>query len=606
MNPVEPNPAAWTPSAAVVQGSNLAGLMASKGFSDFSDLQRWSASDLDGFWAEVVEALMIEFERPPSAMRGSSDPRDPKWLPDALFNIVASCLDHGDDAVAILDGHGDSARAITIAELRAEVAAFAGGLRQSRFAPGDAVAIVMPMTVEAVVAYLGTVAAGGVVVSIADSFAPHEIGTRFEIADPAFVVTQDVSVRLGRTLPMYAKCVDAGAGKAIVVDSGAGISLRDGDQSWDSFLVRGAPFVPHIAGADAVTNILFSSGTTGEPKAIPWTQTTPIKSAMDGRYHHDIHEGDVVAWPTNLGWMMGPWLIYASLLNGAAIALYDDAPTSRGFVEFVESAGVTMLGVVPSIVAAWKSTGAVEQGDWSTVRVISSTGEASNADDYRWLMAAAGNVPVIEYCGGTEIGGGYLSGTVLQPAVPARFTTPTLGLDIVILDELGEPSDTGEVFLIPPSIGLSTQLLNLDHDKVYYKDLPDIDRPLRRHGDQLRRTSDGYFQALGRVDDTMNLGGIKVSSADIESVLGNVLGVAEAAAVASAPPGGGPDRLVVFAVVTQGSNPDSEALHDAMQQAIRADLNPLFKIHEVVVVDSLPRTASHKLMRRTLRDEYGR
>ena len=357
MNPVEANTAAWTPNEAVIEGSNLARLMTSKGFSDFEDLHRWSVSDPDGFWAEVIDALMIQFERPPTSIRGSADPRDPKWLSGSSYNIVVSCFDHGDQAVAIHHGHGDAARTFTIAELRAEVAAFAAGLTRSGFSPGDAVAIVMPMNVEAVVAYLGTVAAGGVVVSIADSFAPHEIRTRFEITDPAFVVTQDVSVRLGKALPMYAKCVDAGAPRAIVVETGARVGLRDEDRSWESFVVPGAPFIPHMQKADAVTNILFSSGTTGDPKAIPWTQTTPIKSAMDGRYHQDIHEGDVVAWPTNLGWMMGPWLIYAALLNGASIALYDDAPTTKGFVDFVESAGVTMLGVVPSIVAAWRSSG---------------------------------------------------------------------------------------------------------------------------------------------------------------------------------------------------------------------------------------------------------
>ena len=162
-----------------------------------------------------------------------------------------------------------------------------------------------------------------------------------------------------------------------------GVDLRHGDVSWEDFVVSGETLEPVTMPASAHTNILFSSGTTGEPKAIPWNQTTPIKAAMDGRYHQDIHAGDVVAWPTNLGWMMGPWLIYAALLNEATIALYVDAPTTSGFVQFVEDAGVTMLGVVPAIVSAWRASEALEQGDWTTVRVISSTGEASNADDYQ-------------------------------------------------------------------------------------------------------------------------------------------------------------------------------------------------------------------------------
>ena len=160
------------------------------------------------------------------------------------------------------------------------------------------------------------------------------------------------------------------------------------------------------------------------------------------------------------------------------------------------------------------------------------------------------------------------------------------------------------VFLVPPSIGLSTELLNKDHDSVYFSDLPEIGRPLRRHGDQWRRSADGHFQALGRVDDTMNLGGIKVSSADIESVLSGLGSVFEVAAVAVPPAGGGPDRLVVFTVVEANADVDRDSLRASMQQAIRDEFNPLFKVHDVVVVESLPRTASHKLMRRTLRDGY--
>ena len=148
------------------------------------------------------------------------------------------------------------------------------------------------------------------------------------------------------------------------------------DSSWSAFLAQdpGGTFEPIIGPADRITNILFSSGTTGVPKAIPWTQVTPIKAAGDGLAHHDIRPGDVVAWPTNLGWMMGPWLIYASLLNEAAIALFEGNPASRGFAAFVQDAGVTMLGVVPSLVRSWRANDVVAGLDWSAIRCFSSTG----------------------------------------------------------------------------------------------------------------------------------------------------------------------------------------------------------------------------------------
>ena len=223
----------------------------------------------------------------------------------------------------------------------------------------------------------------------------------------------------------------------------------------------------------------------------------------------------------------------------------------------------------------------------------------------RYLMDLAGGKPVIEYCGGTEIGGGYIAATMVQPAVPAAFTTPTLGLDVRILDDEGRPADAGEMFIVPPSIGLSFELLNRDHHEAYYAGVPETDVPLRRHGDHFERLGDGTYRAHGRVDDTMNLGGIKVGSAELERAMAEVEGVAEVAAVAVEPPGGGPSRLVVYAVPAPGFVPDVAAWELAMQAAIRSELNPLFKIHDVVVTDMLPRTASAKVMRRTLRDAYG-
>jgi acetyl-CoA synthetase len=595
--------AAWEPDDRVVERANLTQAMQRQGFSDFEAFHLWSVTEPDAFWQFVIDELEINFVHRPSRIRGSDDPVDPQWLPDANLSIVTSCLDHDPDAPAILMGGSSGIETVTVADLRSRVAGFAAGFEAAEFSVGDAIAIVMPMNIEAVVAYLGTIASGGIVVSIADSFAPDEIDTRLTITSPVAIVTQTRAMRSGRALPMYAKCADAGPTPCIVVDAGGTDELRSQDVMWDDFVVDGAVFDPVARPAAAHTNILFSSGTTGDPKAIPWTQTTPLKAAMDGRFHHDIHDGDVVAWPTNLGWMMGPWLIYASLLNGAAMALYDDAPTGRGFIDFVADSGVTMLGIVPSIAASWRASGVLEAGDWESIRVVSSTGEASNPDDYRWLVHAAGDVPVVEYCGGTEIGGGYVTSTVLDPCVPSLFTTPALGIDLVLIDEGGQ-SDAGEVFLVPPSIGLSTELLNRDHYEVYYNGVPDVDRPLRRHGDHMERTRDGHYRALGRTDDTMNLGGIKVSSADLERAIGDIAGISECAAVSVPRTGGGPEHLVVFVVATPGAALDMGDLRGVMRKAIRERLNPLFKVHEVIAIPALPRTASNKVMRRSLRSSY--
>ncbi|MGI9585840.1 MAG: AMP-binding protein [Acidimicrobiia bacterium] len=590
----------WVPDKRTVEDANLSVLMRKHDKATYDDLHTWSVANPDQFWESVIEELGISFVERPASIRGSTDPQNPHWLPGARLNIAASCLSGDPDSVAIVEGHAGGRRSTTVGELTARVAGFAAGFSAAGMMPGEAVAIIMPMTTEAVVAYLGTIAAGGIVVSIADSFAPDEIRSQLRVSQAVAVVTQDTAVRLGRTLPMYAKCIEAGAPQCIVVGRSP---LRNGDVSWDDFIATEAAFEPFVGSPSDTTNILFSSGTTGEPKAIPWTHTTSIKAAMDGRYHQDIRRGDVVSWPTNLGWMMGPWLIYASLLNGATIALYADAPTSRGFIEFVEAAGVTMVGVVPSIVATWRADGALGAGEWTSVRVISSTGEASNASDYTWLTEMAGGVPIVEYCGGTELGGAYVTSTVLRPSYPSRFNAAALGVDIHLVGEDGLEGEYGEVFLSVPSIGFSTNLLNRDHAEVYFADVPDIGVPIRRHGDLMARDASGCYQALGRVDDTMNLGGVKVSSAELERVLESVQGVREVAAVALQPDGGGPDQLVVF-VVSDGAAPDSSELRGELQTAIATDINPLFRIADVVLVDALPRTASQKVMRRALRAGY--
>jgi acetyl-CoA synthetase len=239
--------------------------------------------------------------------------------------------------------------------------------------------------------------------------------------------------------------------------------------------------------------------------------------------------------------------------------------------------------------------------DWSGIRAFSSTGECSNGEDMHWLMAQAGYKPVIEYCGGTELAGGYIAGTMVHKARAATFTTPALGMDMAILNDWGGACDNGEVFLLPPSVGMSTELISGDHYAAYYADAPKVGGVgLRRHGDQIERVAEGIYRIHGRVDDAMNLGGILVSSAEIERLLNVVEGVGETAAVAISPQGGGPSQLVVFAVLDR----QVEDLQALLQETIRHQLNPLFKIGAVVAVESLPRTASNKVLRRVLREQY--
>ena len=665
--PEDGPPAVWTPDEESVRRSNLQVSMAAVGIDRYTDFHAWSVRDPTAFWTHTLKRLGIVFTRPPDAILDlDGDVRDPRWLPGAELNIVDSCFTADPERPAVVtpgpvNPDGQAPRSTTYGELESLVNRVANGLCDRGVAPGQAIALYMPLNLECVVAYLAIIRAGSRVVSIADSFPASEVRRRMAIAGARRIVTMDRYVRAGKTIPLYDTVIEAGAPMVIVVPSGGdgrsgGVAstaptaplIRHHDIAWSDLLSTDDNFASVTGDPYRTTNILFSSGTTGEPKAIPWNHLTPIKSAMDGHYHQDIHGDDVTTWPTNIGWMMGPWLIYATLVNGACMALYPDAAHTAEYLRFIRRAGVTMQGVIPSLVRTWRRGGLVDggQGDMAdgerggmaegsegdmdegidrpAVRVFSSTGEPASRTDYLWLMSRAGyRAPVIEYLGGTEIGGGHLACTVLQPCAPAVFSTANLGVDFVILDETGAEvgeGGTGELFLVPPALGMSQRLLNGDHDEIYYDGCPAGPRGevLRRHGDHTQRLHRGYFRAQGRADDGMNLGGIKVSPLELEQVIDGHPAVFESAAVAVQPEGEGAERLVVFVVPEGGGGTtgsrvsdsragldrdlDSDMLKSELQTMIASELNPLFKIYRVVIVDELPHTASGKLVRRILRD----
>jgi acetyl-CoA synthetase len=599
---------AWFPETP--DASNIAWVMRKTGAKDYRDLHAWSLRQRQDFWAMMIDRLEVRFQVPGrSVLDVSAGPEHPRWLVGAKLNVVESCFRAPGDSPAVISQTDDGGlERLSVDGLLAMVGRVANGLAGLGLQAGDRIAIDMPMTVESVAIYLGAVAAGCPVVTVADSFVPAEIAVRLAIGQPRCIFTQDFTSRQGEKLPLYERVRAADAPQAIVLPCGPAVDcpIRDGDLTWQQFLSDRTEFQPVAREPSEATTILFSSGTTNAPKAIPWDQTTSIKAAADAHLHHDIHPGDVLCWPTNMGWMMGPWLVFAALMNKATIAISSSPPTTRRFGQFVQDAGVTMLGLVPSLVSAWRRRGCLDGLDWSRIRAFSSTGECSNPRDMLFLMSRAGYKPIIEYCGGTEIGGGYITGTVVQPAAPATFSTPALGSELILLDDHGQPADRGEVFLVPPSMGLSLTMLNRDHHEEYYASTPPgpEGQLLRRHGDEMQRLANGYFRAHGRADDCMNLGGIKVSSLQIEEVVGSVEGVRETAAVAVAPRDGGPSMLVVFAVPSGEREFTPVALRSAMQRAIRKDLNPLFKICDVVLTEALPRTASNKVMRRVLRAEY--
>jgi acetyl-CoA synthetase len=599
----------WVPTSQEIAATHISQLMAALQINSIEAFHRFSSENYTDFWHEMIKRLGIVFKTPPSTLVDlQKGVESPIWLPGAKMNIADSCFQAPSHATAIVYPCQGELKILTFAELNTLSNRIANGLQQAGMKPQDTIAIAMPMTPFAIAIYLGIIKMGGTVVSIADSFSAEEIALRLTIAKASFIFTQDMTWWAGKKIPLYEKVKEAKAERIVVVPQHPDelITLRSQDLSWQVFLSQKENFTSVACDPMAPCNILFSSGTTGTPKAIVWSHSTPIKAASDAWLHHDIHPTDTLCWPTNLGWMMGPWLVFAAFINQAAIAVYPDAPRDRQFGKFVEQAKVTMLGVVPTLVASWHQSHCMENLNWSAIKKFSSTGECSNPNDMHYLMSLAGHKPVIEYCGGTEVGGAYLSSTMIQPNYPAFFSTKVMGIDFVILDESGNETDDGEVALIPPSFGLSTTLLNADHHQTYYANMPKhtSGKILRRHGDHIKRFANGYYAIYGRLDDTMNLGGIKTSSAEIERAIAGIDPIIETAAIAVPPPNNGPSLLVIYAVSAQPI--DKEAVKKAMQMRINQQLNPLFKIHDLVMTQTLPKTASNKIMRRVLRADYAK
>ncbi|KAL8159494.1 hypothetical protein V2J09_001031 [Rumex salicifolius] len=617
-------PPYWFPSPYDSKNSNLGRVMEIHGprllgklykdpITSYSTFQKFTVENPEIYWSILLKEILVVFRQPPRSILDTSDKskHGGTWLPGAVLNVAECCLQSTnrprkrDNDVAII-WRDEAFDDLPV-----------GGKCLGYY--GVAIAIDMSMTVFAVIIYLAIVLTGRVIVSIADSFAAPEIASRLRVSQAKGVFTQDFIVRGGRTFPLYSRVTGADPIVAIVLP-GAGedvnVSLRKQDISWKNFLAkanhlsRPCSYTPVYQSADSVTNILFSSGTTGEPKAIPWTHISPIRSAAEGWAHVDLQPGVVYCWPTNLGWVMGPTILYSSFLTGSTLALYHGSPLGRGFGKFVQDAKVSVLGTVPSLVKTWKNSNCMDGLDWTNIKTFASTGEASNIDDDLWLSSRAFYRPLFECCGGTELASCFIMGSPLQPQAFGAFSTSPMTTGMVILNENGTPYPddqpcVGEAALFPLIMGATDRLLNTDHEEIYFKGMPVYrGMKLRRHGDIVKRTVGGYYHVQGRADDTMNLGGIKTSSIEIERVCDQAdESIVETAAVSVSPIGGGPEMLIIFVVLKPGSTREPEKLKTLFTKAIRRDLNPLFKVSLVKIVDEFPRTASNKVLRRVMRDQ---
>lgn len=611
-------PIIWVPEQYPIP-SNLKKWMEEMNMS-YTEFYTWSIQHKNLFWERIIKDIPLKFTIPyTSVLEIASNPDDCIWLKNARFNIVESCLAADPKQIAIYFKNEQSTviETVTYTDLTKRIQSLATGLKEKGFKAQDRIILYTPFSIDAIICYLALIYIGAEPVLVADSFSSIELKKRMEIIHANTIITTDQYIYADKNMDVLSKVLEANPTSIILIDSQIqhAEKIRNNKNDFLIHELYASPSEvtePYYHSSSDNISILFSSGTTKEPKAIPWKATTPIKCAADGALLQDIHEGDVVTWTSGMGWMMAPWLIFASLLNKASIAIYNGAYSKKGFIDFTIQTKVTVLGTIPSVVKSWRNQDFGKIKDWN-IRVFSSTGEPSDQEDYVYLSYMNDfKAPIIEYCGGTEIGGAYISSVVELPNAVSYFNTATPGTAfILVTDQLTALSEvgTGEVFIIPPAMGLSQKLLNKSHYEEYYSNLPEItDYPiLRKHGDGFHLHKYGnilYYKSIGRTDDTMNLGGIKISSIEIETIINLHPDIYECAAIATQDKTGGPEKLVL---VIQLSNKlaDEAVLKKELQKMIQRELNPLFKISNIYYKDCLPRTASNKILRKELRKEFG-
>lgn len=683
-NILEDQPIAWTPTPEVIERAQLTRFMKQVGVSTWDELYAFSIADVQKFTEEVLKFLDINFDPPYEKLLDTSDGVEfPRWLqrsadisvrpnvrgPAAGLNITTMCLDRWqtdemkDQPAVIWEGEDGSVEEFSYQGLLQYVEDVAGGLRNNGIAKGDAVGIHLPMSVSTVAVLLGINRIGAIAVPVFSGYGVEAIASRLNAVKAKAFFTCDGFSRRGKNVPAYETAREAVKACPsiehvfVVCDEDFDREMLERDKAKDFYELLndgiGEGEVEPTSAEDPLI-ILYTSGTTGKPKGIAHTHASfPIKAAQDMAFGTDVGKGTRICWYTDLGWMMGPWLIYGALINGGTICIYDgapDYPTPDRMWEFCAKHNVEVLGISPTLVRSLAAdrtadtsvrptgthlAGGTGDADKSirvptvrvpSLRIFASTGEPWNPAPWWWLFEKVGNskLPIINYSGGTEIAGGILMGNPLLPIKPCSFPAPCPGMDVDIFDENGEPvkdGEVGELVIKQPWIGMARGFWEEKERylETYWQRFPGI----WVHGDWAMRDKDGHWFILGRSDDTLKVAGKRVGPAEVESILVSHAAVAEAAVI------GVPDEVkgtaMIAVVVRSHSSPtyeggvaaasaDGVVLSDAaatddglaaeLKQLVAREMGKPLAPSGIHFVSALPKTRNAKVMRRVIRSAY--
>ncbi|HVD40659.1 MAG TPA: acetoacetate--CoA ligase [Solirubrobacterales bacterium] len=610
----------WEPSAELVERSRLSEftrwLERERGLScgDYGDLWQWSVDDLDGFWSAIWEFFEVEADGDPSPVLASRELPGAQWFPNTRLNYAEHVFrGKDDDETAIL--HASELRELdelSWGELRRQVAATAAGLRALGVERGDRVVAYLPNIPEAIVAFLATASIGAVWSSCSPDFGPASVVDRFAQIEPKVLFAVDgyryggkdfdrheTVARLQEAMPSLERTVVL---PYLSADPDLS-SLRD-VMRWEELLAQGdgAELSFDRVPFDHPLWVLYSSGTTGLPKAIVQGQGGILLEHLKKlNLHVDAHPGDRLFWFTTTGWMMWNFLV-SGLLTRAAIVLYDGNPghPDMGTLwDLAERAGVTMFGTSAAYIAACMKA-EVEPGsghDLSALKAVGSTGSPLSPEGFDWIYEHLGkDTWLFSTSGGTDLCTAFVGGVATLPVYRGELQARALGAAVEAWNEEGEPvvEEVGELVVTEPMPSMPIYFWGDEDGSRYRESYFEMFPGVWRHGDWLELTRRGTAVIYGRSDSTINRGGIRMGTSEIYRAVLSIEEIVDALVV-DVPRPGTDGWMPLFVVMREGAELD-EDLPREIARRVREQCSPRHVPDEVFAIDEVPRTLSGKVL----------
>jgi acetoacetyl-CoA synthetase len=623
--PADAPPILWQPGPEFRASTNLARyaecLRAEHGLDvtvdDYEGLWRWSVTDLDGFWRSIWRFFDVRADGDPEPVLGRRDMPGAEWFPRTRLNHAEHVFRGApDDRVAIVEaGELRPTREITWGELRRQTALIAAGLRALGVGEGDRVAAFLPNIAETLAAFFATASLGAVWSSCSPDFGARTVIDRFAQIEPKVLLTVDGYRYGGRDFDKLAVVAQLEAAMPGVEHTVVLPYLADAPDigplraglSWETMLARGdgAPLRFRRVPFSHPLWVLYSSGTTGLPKAIVQSHGGILLEHLKKMWLHlDARPGDRVLWFTTTGWMM--WNFLAGvLLTDAAIVLYDGNPghpTLDRLWDLASETGVTCFGTSASFLASCLKAG-VEPGgggrDLSRLRSVGSTGSPLSPEGFRWVYDHLGaGTWLFSTSGGTDVCTAFVGGCPVLPVYEGELQGRSLGADVRAFDEQGRSivGEVGELVIAQPMPSMPVAFWNDPGGErlreSYFAMYPGV----WRHGDWLELTERGTAIIHGRSDSTINRGGIRMGTAEIYRAVLAEEAVIDALVVDVPAPDPTQDAwMPLFVVLADGRVLDDD-LVAALRRRIREDCSPRHVPNDVFQVTQVPRTLSGKVL----------